>query len=186
MPCFVFYSFFLPSLFTNYKKERGERKNKETKKRILEAWQSFDNTSPVPLKRSRLDESNDIKKCHQWWLECVTRAVWRQMSPETFWSARVAHYDHRSWPSLMLLDSSRWYLSNSTNDVIVEISVYLRDLFLFFSLFFSLSSLFIVNRVNLFLEFKKVADEVTSVICDSLNYATFLNIFYTVLFYFIF
>jgi hypothetical protein len=35
MPCFVFYSFFLPSLFTNYKKERGERgerKNKETKK----------------------------------------------------------------------------------------------------------------------------------------------------------
>jgi hypothetical protein len=37
MPCFVFYSFFLPSLFTNYKKERGERKNKETKKRILEA-----------------------------------------------------------------------------------------------------------------------------------------------------
>jgi len=150
MPCFVFYSFFLPSLFTNYKKERGERKNKETKKRILEAWQSFDNTSPVPLKRSRLDESNDIKKCHQWWLECVTRAVWRQMSPETFWSARVAHYDHRSWPSLMLLDSSRWYLSNSTNDVIVEISVYLRDLFLFFLISLSLLSLYCKSCQSIF------------------------------------
>jgi hypothetical protein len=72
------------------------------------------------------------------------------MSPETFWSTRVAHYDHRSWPSLMLLDSSRWYLSNSTNDVIVEISVYLRDLFLFFLISLSLLSLYCKSCQSIF------------------------------------
>jgi len=130
MPRFVFYSFFLSHLSSQITRRREERKKQgNKKKRILKACQSFDNTSPVPLERSRWEEFNDIKKGHQWWPERATRDVRRQMSPETFWSDRVAHYDHRSWPSLILLDSSRRYLSNSTSSVIIKILVYLWDFF---------------------------------------------------------
>ena len=137
MPRFVFYSFFLSHLSSQITRRREERKKQgNKKKRILKACQSFDNTSPVPLERSRWEEFNDIKKGHQWWPERATRDVRRQMSPETFWSDRVAHYDHRSWPSLILLDLSRRYLSNSTSNVIIKISVYLWDFFFpCFSLF---------------------------------------------------
>ena len=122
--------FFFSHLSSQITRRRGERKKQgNKKKRILEACQSFNNTSPVPLERSRWDEFNDIKKGHQWWPKRATWDVWRQMSPETFWSDRVAHYDHRLWPSLILLDSSRRYLFNSTSSVIIKISVYLWDFF---------------------------------------------------------
>jgi len=60
------------------------------------------------------------------------------------------------------LDLSRQYLFNDTDGIIIGVLVSLRDLFLSLFPCFSLSNfstVFIVNRVSLSLEFKRVADD---------------------------
>ena len=81
-------------------------------------------------------------------------------------------------------------ISNDISGVVIRISVYLRDFFFLSFLFFSLSSIISSYWILclIILQFKWVANDIcylwiTDVICDSLNYSIFLNIFCIMLFY---
>ena len=82
------------------------------------------------------------------------------------WTTRVTCSDHRSWPFLVLLDSSCRYFFNDTGDVVIGVLKCFRDLFLFFflSLFLYLLSLYCK-----LCQFILILKRVVYVICDFLN-----------------
>jgi hypothetical protein len=104
------------------------------------------------------------------------------------WVARVAYFGHCLWLSLVLLDSSCWYFSNNTDNVIIRVLVCLWSFFFpFFSP--SLSSLYLILSFK-FYNLKESqmihATRKSHVICDFLKCVIYLNILCTVLFYPIF
>ena len=51
------------------------------------------------------------------------------------WTSRVAYFGHRSWPYLVSLHFSCWYLSNDIGGVVIRISACFQDFFYFFPCF---------------------------------------------------
>jgi hypothetical protein len=92
-----FYYFF--SLSFLYKLQKGEKREKKQYKRPLRHTETLIMTSPLLLEKSQWDESNDIKKAHQWWPECVTQAIRRQTSLDIFGQLVRAYSGHHPWPS---------------------------------------------------------------------------------------
>ena len=102
-------------------------------------------------------------------------------------TARVTHFCHRWWPSLVSLNLSRRDLFNGIGGVIIEVSICLQNLFLSF-LFLSPLSLYRILCLSI-LQFERVHiwpcdSRITDVICDCLNCVIFLNIFCIMLFYY--
>ena len=138
---FVSLFFFLFSPW-NLWKERKENKVKKTKRlgqtshlktnKFQHIWTACVVHSNLWRERKENKVKQKTKKQKYW----VKRAIWRQMSPNTF-ERLVVHSGYRSWPFLVLLNSSRWYLSNNIDGVIIWVSVCLWNLFLSFFPFFS-------------------------------------------------
>jgi hypothetical protein len=103
-------------------------------------------------------------------------------------SLAFSYTDYYWWPSLMSLNSD-------TNNIFIEVLVYLQNLFHFFFLFFYLSPLSLLNPIFpiLQLQFKRIADDtyvsrIINIICNFLNciislYISCIVLFYQFLFY---
>ena len=129
------YLFTFFSLLSSQITRREERKKiKKQKKRLWIHIETPIMTSLVSLKKSRRNESNDIKKGQG------DRSVPHEPSKGkwalTYLNGSVAHFSHCLWPFLVLLDSPRQNLFNGINDVVIGFSVCLQDFFFFVSLFF--------------------------------------------------
>jgi hypothetical protein len=75
-------------------RERREKKSKRKK-----PWRHTETlmmTPSVLLKRSRWNESNDIKQCHKWWMKWVTQVVQRCQGSLLFGSL--------VWPTSVTVD----------------------------------------------------------------------------------
>jgi hypothetical protein len=147
--------------------------------------------SLVLFEKYQRDKSNDTKKGHKCWPECATWVVWRQMNPNIF--------GQLVWPNSVTvrdLPCCRWICFIDIFPIVSMVSllefccVFEVFFFLSFLIFLSILSLFLfgVNCVSLFLILERVADDtcnskVVDVIYDSLNCATLLNSFCTILFY---
>jgi hypothetical protein len=79
---YIFSTFFSPPSLHKLQEER--KKKQRNKKRPQRHTKVLTMRQPILLERSQRDESNDIKEGHQWWLECATQAVRRQMSSGIF------------------------------------------------------------------------------------------------------